>query len=138
MSLSQQTLSSISNFSFSVGFSCAFIGGLIQAIVSNYCIEPRIEKRLGVKLQYMSIWSSLPLFGYFLCRNTELLLYIVPAYFRWKWKDDTSALELQWLCLYKANYRIEDASKSEIIFAYIASINAFVALSGVIVGILMH
>ncbi len=138
MYLSQESVKSINNICSAIGFSLLFGGALIQAIVSNCYIEPKIEKRLGVKLQYMPIWRAMPLFGYFLGRNTELVMYIVPSYSRWKLKGDANIIKVPWNCLYRANYRIQNASKSEIIFACIVVANGLIAFSTLIIGSLVQ
>ncbi len=126
MSLSQQALHFINNFSFIICLAGVAIDWIIFAPIFNYYIEPRIENRLNKKLQYLPMWRLLPIAGYFLCRHTELGIGIAPVYLRWKWKGETN--NVKGLCLYKAKYRIQDASKSEIVFACAASVNALIVL----------
>ncbi len=133
MYLSEETAKSINNICSLIGFSLLFGGALIQAIVSNCYIEPKIEKRLGVKLQYMPIWRAMPLFGYFLCRNIELIVYIWSAHFNWKFKGNNH-YRIPWYCLYKTNYRIEDASKSEIVFAWVSMTNILITTGILLTG----
>ncbi len=138
MYLSAEAAKSINNTCSLIGFSLLFVGMLVQAIVSNYYIEPKIEKRLGVKLQYMPVWRSMPLLGYFLCRNTELLLYILPSYICWRFRNESGVLKLPWNCLYKAGYKIKEAPKNEIIFAWIVLINGCAALLALLSGSLVQ
>ncbi len=139
MIFSHEKLEVINNISIIVFVVIGLIEAIIMAIIFNNYIEPKIEQRLGVKLQYMSVWRALPIAGYFSFRHTELVMYICMAYTYWKRRGKPIIPNQPWLCLYKANYKIEEASKSEIICSFISMMNAFVIIACIIVGSLaMH
>lgn len=116
---------------------------IVYPILYNFFVIPKIEKRVGKKLEY-----GTPL--YILCSNyfwifggkslakyLDLIPYIFIQYINWKFRVNRKIDP--WSCLFKVGYDIRKASKLEIVTTLLWYIyGLFLFILSLIVWYLMH
>lgn len=106
---------------------CGIICILIIPIIFNYFIIPNIERKVGERLEFRDYWDYF-LFGNFMYRHIEIISYLAIKYLAFKFKGNQDAFKINpKFSLSKINYRIEDASRFEIVMSFVAIINVIVA-----------
>lgn len=110
---------------------------IISPVVFNYVIIPKIEKKLGTKLKFKTIYDFF-LFGNFSYRFLEVAIYIFLRYFFLKinpnyvWKYKNTALA-------KVNYDVRNASRLEIAMSFYSIISMILGgMSMLVFWILTH
>jgi len=94
---------------------------IIMPIVFNYFIIPKLESKIGKKLEYRSYYNFF-LFGNWSFKSIEIANYIFLRYLflkiipNYKWRYKNSALA-------KVNYDIRTASKFEIVVSVFSMLN---------------
>lgn len=119
-----------------IAFLCFFAvinSMLIFPIIFNYLLIPKIEKRIGQKLNFCLAMYNGYLFGKFFCRYIEIMYSILILYFRFKLTRNPKDKKLaSFFALGQIDYQISTASPFEIIMSFLGLINAFVLLSGIV------
>lgn len=103
---------------------------VISPIVFNYMIIPKIERKIGKKLEYHPLCDYVFL-GKWMCRQLEIAMYIFNRMLALIFENDYG---LPKYCnrfgLKKAGYTIKMASKCEIIMSFVLIfVNAIIILS---------
>lgn len=107
---------------------------LIAPIVFNYFIIPKIEKKIGSKLEFIN-WYEFYLFGKFSFRFAEIVSYIIIKYIALKLKKDPHKIKINSkMALMKINYDIKEASSIEIVMSFLTIISGllFFIIGGII------
>ncbi len=126
-----------------VGFIFAllmFVGmfyfSVISPIIFNYFLIPKIEKKIGKKLDYHPFIDYIFL-GKWMCRQEEIALYLINRYWAMKFKGDYG---LPKYCLRfglkKAGYTINMASKLEIVMSFLLLVSTVVTVISAIIALI--
>jgi hypothetical protein len=109
---------------------------LISPLICRFYILPKIEKKVGEKLDYSPILDLTP-FGGFLNRDIEISNYILNRYYAYKKCGDYGLpFGLNKVGLKQVGYTIKMVSKSELIFSFFVRINLYVLGISFAVGVI--
>ena len=107
------------------------INMLSMPFLFTFYIIPKIEKRLGKKLEFVMLNYNLLPGNKFLAGYFEISWCIVKKYLMWKLKKSNFnevRPSSKW-SLWRSNYRIEDASRFEIFIGFFALTNIILGFS---------
>ena len=108
-----------------------FIIAILMPFLFTFYIIPKIEKRLGKKLEFVMLNYNLLPGNKFLAGYFEISWCIVKKYLMWKLKKSNFnevRPSSKW-ALWRSNYRIEDASRFEIFISFFALTNIILGFS---------
>jgi hypothetical protein len=129
-------LYSIDFIASGIMLATGFIIVLFFPPIFNFIIIPRIEKKLGKKLQFPSIHYRIVPSNRYFAKSLDISLYIVIKYITYKITknpDECRLLDKSKLALKYANYPITMASRFEIVMSFIVIIDTLLCIvSGIV------
>ena len=94
---------------------------IILPLIFNFFLIPKIEKKIGKKLEYKHYIYQVALFGSFFGRYIEISYYMVVKFIASKLGFDPNKVNLgKLLALQSVNYNIEEASYVEVGISFFA------------------
>lgn len=105
---------------------------LFFPIVFNFKIIPRIEQKIGRRLQFSPKYDYHFLFGSWFAKYLEISIHIFIKYLELPFKDNKER------ALIKVNYQCEEFSKQEIFWSLYAVLNIFVFFISLIILMIIY
>jgi len=99
-------------------------------------VIPKIEKRIGQKLNFCLAMYNGYLFGKFFCRYIEIMYSVLILYFRFKLTGNSKDKKIaSFFALGQIDYQIPTASRFEIVMSFLALLNAITLAIAFIVAV---
>jgi len=112
----------------------AVIGVVIMPIIFNCFVIPKIEKKVMCKLKTRPIYNYF-LFGNFTFKYIDVVGHLAWKYLAWKIKGNSEVVKMSAdYGLGRVNYRIENASKFELLMTLLACANFLIAIISMLIA----